>query len=47
MDKKQLKGEYLAPHVKVVEVESHQMLCLSEDMQVSGNPFDFNQETEW
>ena len=27
MDKKQLRGEYLAPNVKVVEMKSRTMLC--------------------
>ena len=47
MEKKQLSGEYLAPNVKVMEVKSRQVLCTSTVMDVNGNPFSGNDETEW
>ena len=47
MEKKELSGEYLAPNVKVMEVKSRQVLCISTDMSVNGNPFSSNDEDEW
>ena len=47
MNKNQTSGEYLAPQVKVMEVKSRQMLCISTDMSVNGNPFSSNDEDEW
>ena len=43
----QTNGQYFAPQVKVMEVKSRQVLCTSTVMDVNGNPFSGNDETEW
>ena len=50
MKKKQFRGEYLAPKVKVMEVGSHSMLCVSTNIGFDDdnkNPFGGNDETGW
>ena len=48
MKKKQFRGEYLAPKVKVMEVGSHSMLCVSTNIDFGDdNPFDGNKESDW
>ena len=47
MEKKQFIGGYLAPKIKVVEVKSRQVLCISVNMTVGGDPFSGNEETDW
>ena len=49
MDKKQLGG-YLAPEIKVKEIHSRAVMCVSPDLSqlgVSDNPFSGNGETDW
>ena len=36
MDKKEFRGEYLAPNVKVVEMRNRQVLCQSGDINNMG-----------
>ena len=47
MERKQFRGEYLAPNVKMVEMKSRQVLCQSTVMGVHDNPFENNEEEEW
>ena len=45
--KKELSGEYLAPKVEVMEMNSQEVLCTSTDIGVGDNPFGSNDEEDW
>ena len=46
--KKEISGEYLAPNVEVMEMNSREVLCASTDMGIEGNPFGGNVfEWDW
>ena len=48
MYRNESSGEYLAPEVKVNEVNVRQsILQVSGRLSVSGNPFSSNEEDEW
>ena len=48
MNKNQTSGEYLAPKVKVVEMKVQQhILDVSPSIDIDGNPFSNNDETDW
>ena len=48
--KKEISGEYLAPEIKVMEVHSRAVLCVSPDLGglgIDDNPFGSNTEDLW
>ena len=48
MEKKQFRGEYLAPKIEVIEIEIQQyLLDVSDQIGIGGDPFSGNGETGW
>ena len=46
MEKKQFRGEYLAPRVKVVEMQARQQMLAGSPVDVR-NAFDGGEEEDW
>ena len=46
MENKQLSGEYLAPRVKVVEMQARQQMLSGSPVEVK-NAFDGGEEDDW